>query len=308
MFPIGNDRAELVMEYLTGLMTFAKVVETGSFSAAARALQVSKSHVSKQVGALERSLGVRLLNRTTRRLSLTEVGSALHGHCQRIVHEADAAVALATRAQAEPLGTLRLSAPVSFTASYLAPALAEFLSRYPALHLEIDASDRAVDLADEGFDLALRLSARPAPGLVARRIAPLRWVTCAAPSYLQAHGTPTTPRDLLAHECLSYGGLPASGGWRYRVDGRIVTLPVTGRLRSNQAAVMHQMGLAGLGIIRFPTYVVDADLRAQRLVSLLDAYMVDDEVALYAVWLPTRWMQPKVRVFVDFVLDRFGRL
>lgn len=289
-------------------MTFAKVVETGSFSAAARALGASKSHVSKQVSALEHSLGVRLLNRTTRRLSVTEVGAALHMHCQRIAQEAEAAINVATRAQAAPRGTLRLSAPVSFAAFHLAPALTEFLRRYPEVQLDLDASDRAVDLADEGFDLALRLTAQPAPGLVARRIAPLRWVTCAAPAYLAAHGTPGMPQELLAHECLAYGGLPAMGSWRYRVDGQVITVAVTGRARSNQASVVHQMGVAGLGIIRFPNYVVQPDLAARRLVPLLEAFAVDDEAALYAVWLPNRWMQPKVRAFVDFVLERFGGL
>ena len=151
------------------------------------------------------------------------------------------------------------------------------------------------------------VSARPAPGLVARRIVAVRWVTCAAPSYLAARGMPAAPRDLLAHECLTYGGLPA-GGWRYRVDGRTVTIPAAGRVRSNQTALVHRMGVAGLGIVRFPSYVVDADLRAGRLVPLLEAFAADDELALYAVWLPNRWMQPKVRVFVDFVLERFGAL
>ena len=160
----------------------------------------------------------------------------------------------------------------------------------------------------EGFDLALRLTAQPAPGLVARRIAPLRWVTCAAPGYLAAHGTPGIPQDLLGHDCLTYGGLPATGSWRYRLDGEIVTVPVTGRARSNQASVVHQMGVAGLGVIRFPSYVVQPDLAARRLVPLLERFAVDDDAALHAVWLPNRWMQPKVRVFVDFVLERFGGL
>ncbi len=292
---------------LERMMAFARVVEAQGFSSAARDLGISKSFVSKQVAALEAELGVRLLHRTTRRLSLTEAGQTLYAHCARIGQEAAAASEAVTRLRAEPSGTLRVSAPVSFSAFQLAPLLEGFLARYPAVRIDLDTSDRAVDLADEGFDIALRISQRPADGLVARRIFPLRWMTCASPSYLARHGPPADPAALRAHRCIAYEGRPTTVEWRYRRGGEEIRVSPDGNCRVNQGAVAMQLALAGMGFVHVPHYMVERDLQEGRLVSVLDDWESGPpDSALFAVWLPNRDLPPKVRAFVEFIVAHFG--
>ncbi len=295
------------MQHVERMVAFAKVVESQGFSAAARALGTSKSHVSKQVSALEAQLGVRLLHRTTRRSSVTEAGAMVYEHCARIVAEIQAASEVATRLHAEPSGTLRISAPVSFAAFHLAPALDAFLQLHPRVRVDLDTSDRPVDLADEGFDLAFRITSRPSPGLVARKLLTVTWVTCASPAYLARRGVPKTPADLRDHNCLSYNGQPATVGWHYGVGRDAVTIQPAGTIRANQVTVLHQLALGGLGLLHLPRYVVEADLRAGRLVEVLaDLPGGFEDSALYAVWLPNRYLPPKVRAFVDFMFARFA--
>ena len=206
------------VEHLTEMMTFAKVVELKSFSEAARMLNTSKSLVSKQITTLESALGIRLLNRTTRRMSLTDIGSAYYEHCLRIANEIDAARQTASQFQIEPRGTLKVTAPIMFASLHLTELIGEFLKRYPQVELELDTSDRVVDLVDEGFDLAIRISRSPAPGTVARKIAAFDVVTCAAPSYVALRGSPKAPEDLLEHNCLIYHPSRAHiAGWEYRI-------------------------------------------------------------------------------------------
>ncbi|SNS99041.1 DNA-binding transcriptional regulator, LysR family [Noviherbaspirillum humi] len=293
------------MEHLAEMMAFAKVVETKSFSAAAVALSSSKSLVSKQVSALEAALGVRLLNRTTRRMSLTEVGAAYYEHCARIAQELDAAAETVTKLQAKPRGVLRITSPVIFAAMHLAPAIDGFMRRYPEVEVELNATDRPVDMVEEGFDLAIRITDHPPPSMVARRIAPVRWVTCAAPSYLAQHGTPQTPQDLLQHECLMYQGTQHNI-WRYRVGGREVAVPVRGRCRVNSSEVLIQLALAGAGIVLFPTYVLGPYLKSGRLVHILADSSANADTDMHAIYFPNRYMQPKVRAFIDHLLAHFG--
>jgi DNA-binding transcriptional LysR family regulator len=295
------------MEQLAEMMTFAKVVETKSFSEAARMLQTSKSLVSKQVSQLEATLGVRLLNRTTRSMSLTEIGAAYYEHCARIAQEIEAAGATVTQLQAEPRGTLKLTSTVVFAAMHLAPAIKEFLRRHPQVEIELEASDRVVDLVDEGCDLAIRMSDNPSPNMVARKLAPIRWVTCASPEYLERHGAPQTPHDLGSHNCLLYHGLPAGKGyWRYRVNGKEVVPPLSGNCRVNNSEVLLNLARCGMGIIVFPSYMVGPDLQSGRLCEVLADYAVFPNMALYAMYLPNRYLQPKVRAFIDFLLEYIG--
>jgi DNA-binding transcriptional LysR family regulator len=295
------------MERLAEMMTFARVVETRSFSAAARVMNTSKSLVSKQVSQLEDALGVRLLNRTTRSMSLTEIGAAYYEHCLRIAQEIDAAGATVTQLQAEPRGTLKVTAPVIFASLHLAPALQTFLQRHPQVEVELNATDRVVDLVEEGYDLAIRITDRPAPAMVARRIASVRWATCAAPAYLERHGIPQTPKDLARHNCLVYHGLHStSHGWRYGVDGKEVVVPVSGNCRVNNSEVLHNMALSGMGIVLFPTYIVGPDLQSGRLREVLTDHVSYPQSDLYATYLPNRYLQPKVRAFIDHLLAFFG--
>jgi DNA-binding transcriptional LysR family regulator len=295
------------MERLVEMMAFAKVVETRSFSAAAVALKTSKSLVSKQVSNLEAALGVRLLNRTTRRMSLTEIGAAYYEHCSRISQEIDAAAETVTQLQVEPRGVLRITSPVIFASLHLAPAMQSFMRRYEEVEIELNATDRPVDIVEEGYDLAIRITDHPAPTMVARRIAPVRWVTCASPEYLERHGTPTTLQDLAQHQCLVYQGIPTlRSGWRYQNGGREVSLSVNGKCRVNNSEVLLQLALGGMGIVLFPTYVLGQYLKDGRLRQILPDFEANPDMGMHAIYLPNRYMQPKVRAFIDHLMEHFG--
>ena len=295
------------MERLAEMMTFAKVVETRSFSEAARVLSTSKSLVSKQVSNLESALGVRLLHRTTRRMSLTEIGAAYYEHCVRIANEIDAAEETVSQLQVEPRGVLRITSPVIFASLHLAPALRTFLQRHEQVEVELNASDRIVDIVEEGYDLAIRITDHPTPTMVARKIAPVRWVTCASPEYLERSGIPDAPQDLSRHQCLVYQGIPAMrSGWPYRIGNKNVMLQVSGRCRVNTSEVLLQMALDGMGIVLFPTYILGPLLKGGRLTQILPEYVAYPDTSLYATYLPNRYMQPKVRAFIDHLLEHFG--
>ncbi|RJF99462.1 LysR family transcriptional regulator [Noviherbaspirillum saxi] len=295
------------MERLVEMMAFAKVVETRSFSAAAQQLKTSKSLVSKQVSNLESALGVRLLNRTTRRMSLTEIGSAYYEHCARIAQEIDAAAETVTQLQVEPRGVLRITSPVIFASLHLAPALQTFLKRYDEVEVELNATDRPVDIVEEGYDLAIRISDNPPANMIARRIAPVRWVTCASPEYLERHGTPRTPQELAQHQCLVYQGIPAlRSGWRYQTGSKEISLSVNGKCRVNNSEVLLQLALDGLGIVLFPTYILGHHLKSGRLKEILPDSVANPDMSMYAVYMPNRYMQPKVRAFIDHLLAHFG--
>jgi DNA-binding transcriptional LysR family regulator len=298
------------MENLAGMAVFARVVEAKSFSGAARRLGVSKSAVSKQVAQLERSLKARLLNRTTRRISLTEVGAAFYEHCARMLAEAEAAELAVSRLYAEPRGVLRVSAPAAFGHLHVAPAIPDFIARHPDVAVQIVMNDRAVDLAEEGFDIAIRMTQEQAPNIVARRLAPVRWAVCAAPAYLKGHDAPRAPQDLVRHNCLFYSlpPLESSAEWRFTSDAGESAVRVAGNFTVNNSEALREAVLKGLGVALLPTFTVGKDLREKRLQPLLPGYRALGTFGsdVYAVYLPTRFLSPKVRAFVDFFVERFG--
>jgi DNA-binding transcriptional LysR family regulator len=295
------------MDNLGEMAVFARVVETESFSAAARVLGISKSAASKQVSRLEDRLGVRLLNRTTRRLSLTEAGAAFYAACERVVAEAEAAEAAVRRLAAAPRGTLKVNVPMSFGMLYLAPALPDFMARYPELAVDMVLNDRLVDLVEEGFDMGVRIGRLTDSSLIARRLGPNRMLLYAAPSYLSRHGRPETPRDLLRHECLVYSYQRNVGDWRFRgPDGEETRLRVKGRLTINNGDALHAAALGGLGITLQPSFICGGDLEAGRVERLLPDWQAARESSIYAVYPASRNLLPKVRVFVDFLAERFG--
>ncbi|NEX60911.1 LysR family transcriptional regulator [Noviherbaspirillum galbum] len=294
------------MNNLEGMITFAKVVETRSFSAAADALKTSKSQISKQINQLESALGVRLLQRTTRRMSLTEIGAAYYEHCQRIAQEIDAAGETVTQLQAEPRGVLRITSPVIFASLHLAPALQSFLERHEHVEIDLHASDRTMDIVDDGYDLAIRITDKPLPNMVARQIAPVRWVTCAAPSYLERHGTPRTPQELQDHQCLMYQGIPAARtDWRYLAGNKEWVLHPKGRCRVNSSEVLLQLAVDGMGIVLFPKYILGHYLKTGQLVEILHDTVANPNMGLYVIYPPNRYMQPKVRAFIDHLMAHF---
>ena len=295
------------MEHFGDIAVFVRVVEAGSFTAAADKLGLSQSAVSKCVNRLEERMGTRLLNRSTRKLSLTEAGAALHAHGLRALHEMDEAELEVARLQTEPRGLLRVNAPMSFGVLHIAPAVHDFLQRYPALTLDLQLDDRLVELVEEGFDCAVRIKALTDSTLVAKKLAPCRQVVCAAPEYLQAHGTPRTPQDLQDHRCLiyTYRGKPLE--WEFSgARAEKIKVTVSGPLHSNSGLASREAALRGAGILSVPTFYVGDDLRAKRLVALLTDYTPLPEINIYAVYPERRNLSPKVRAFVDFLHARFG--
>lgn len=290
------------------MAVFARVAEASSFSGAARRLGVSKAAVSKQVARLERALGAKLINRTTRRLSLTEVGQAFYLHCARIVAEAEAAELAVSRLRSEPRGVLKLTAPAAFGHLHVAPAIPDFLARHPELSVQLVMNDRMVDLVEEGYDVAIRMTAEPAPNIVARRLAPVRWAVCASPEYVARHRAPQAPNDLSGHNCLFYSFLEASSDWRFGSAAGDLTVRVTGNFTVNNSEALREAALRGLGVALLPTFTVGRDLQEGALSLLLPDYTPHGTFGtdVYAVYLPTRYLSPKVRAFVDFFVERFG--
>ena len=287
------------------LQAFVRVAETGSFSEAARRLGLSKSMISRQVSSLETELGVRLLHRTTRSLSPTEAGRAYLERCQRILADLDEANQLVSQLQTTPRGRLRVSAPLSFGIGHLSSALPGFLERYPEIELDMNMTDRHVDLVEEGWDVAVRIGRLADSSLICRRLAPIRRLAAAAPSYLERQGTPLAPQDLEGHDCLTHGNM-VSFEWRF-VSSENQPLPVAvhGRFHADNGDVLRDMAVAGVGIVMLPTFFLGDDIRAGRLVPLLGAYIPLD-VSLNAVYPHGRHLSPKVRAFVDYLAECFG--
>jgi DNA-binding transcriptional LysR family regulator len=294
------------MDRLAAIEAFVRVAECGSFSQAAARLRSSKSVVSRQVGALEAELGARLLQRTTRALTLTEAGRSYFARASRILADLAEANASVGQLQAAPRGRLRLNAPVSFGFLHLAPALPEFLDRYPDVEVEMTMNDRFVDLVDEGFDVAVRIGKLDDSSLVARKLAPMRRTVCAAPAYLQRRGTPASPDDLKVHECLCYSNVGRSEEWRFvRPDGAPWPVEVHGRLHVNNGDALRAATLRGFGLAVLPSFLIGRDFQSGALVSVLAPFMPQDS-AVYAVYPHARHLSPKVRAFVDFLAERFG--
>ncbi|MGH8658860.1 MAG: LysR family transcriptional regulator [Gammaproteobacteria bacterium] len=261
------------MDNLSDVMVFVRVVELSSFTAAADELQLSKAVVSKYVTRLEERLGARLLNRTTRRLTLTEAGTALYRRSAEALGEIRQAEEEVAQLAGEPRGHLRISAPIYFGSVMLAPLLPEFMSRYPAITFDLDLNDRMIDLVKDRIDLAVRISELADSSLVARKIAPCPLIVVGSPEYLKRHGTPQTPTDLVHHHCLSYSLLRAPNEWRFRTPkGRWISVTVRGPIRCNNDATLKQCVLDGLGLRQLPRLLVAHELAQGTLVEVLKDY------------------------------------
>jgi len=294
-----------VADPLSEMSVFAKVVSAGSLSAAARDLGVSPAAVSRKLAALEARLGVRLLNRSTRRIALTDEGARYHEACVRILAEVAEAEAAASARRAEPQGVLKVAIPASFGHLHIAPLIPRFAERYPKVQLALSLSDRAVNLIEEGYDLAIRIGALKDSSLAARRLAPNRRVVCASPEYLRKHGTPRTPEDLVHHNCLTTTDFHMN--WEYRdPSGRRGVVRVSGRYACDNWEVLREWALAGLGVALKSTWDVRRHLEDGSLVALLPGYDFATEVSIYAVYPHRRYLPAKTRAFIDFLADSFG--
>lgn len=282
---------------------FLMVVEEGSFTAAARRLGLTKSYVSKLVVRLEDRLGIRLLQRSTRQLIVTEPGRTYFERCSDAMRALKDAETEATELQTAPQGRLRISLPTEFAIRHLAAPLAEFKARYPGLTIEAVLGDRKVDILAEGFDLAVRIGDLADSSLITRRLASMERSVCASPAYLRSRGTPGQPEELVDHECLlySYHAVPTS--WRLQGVSREAVVEVTGSLVSNHAAMLVEAACQGLGLILCPIFFTAPSLRAGRLVRVLPGWQFPLTVSV--VFPNARHVAAKVRLFVDFLVTHF---
>lgn len=293
------------MDRFQAITAFAKVVESGSFVRAAERLGVSVSAASRQVAELEAHLDARLLNRTTRRLSLTESGRAFFERSVQLLADLEEAEQSAGAATIRPRGTLRLTCGTTFGSRYLAPAVADFVVRYPEMRFDVELSDRATDLVDEGFDAAVRIGTIGSQNLVGRKIGETRLVCCASPSYLKRRGEPRKPEDLVAHACLTYEYAPGKNLWAFRDRrGNDRSVRVAGPVHANNGRFLEALAVAGLAIVIEPDFIVGPDVRAGRLVPILRGFE-PTTANIYVVYPSRRNLSAKVRAFADFLSARF---
>ncbi|TAK43338.1 MAG: LysR family transcriptional regulator [Betaproteobacteria bacterium] len=288
------------------MSVFAKVVEQGSFARAAERLGISTSACSRHVADLEAHLATRLLQRTTRRLSLTEGGQAFYERCVQLLADLEDAEGAAAASSARPRGTIKLTCSINFGIRHVAPAIGAFQAQHGEVRFDVTLADRIVDLVEEGYDLAIRIGATGGETVVARRLGESRLVCCASRAYLERHGTPRSPEDLARHRCLSYEYLPQRGLWQFRDrSGRERPVRVSGPLHSNNGDLLAAAAAQGMGIALEPDFMVGDDLKAGRLVRVLEAFAAPVS-AIYAVYPSRRYLSAKVRAFVDYLAARFA--
>lgn len=290
------------MDTLEAMRVFVTVVERNGFSAAADALDMSTASVTRQVAALEKRLGTRLLNRTTRRVGLSSAGSGYYQRAVELLGElAELEAAVGAQALA-PAGLLRINAPVSFGIARLGPLLAGYHARHPQVKLDLTLGDRLVDIVEEGYDVALRITRQPSPSLIARKLAQMPVLLCAAPGYLARAGTPQVPSDLSRHACLTYSYWSGGETWQLQGPGGEATVAVSGGLRANNGEVLREAACSGLGIVLQPQFVVGPALASGALVPVLPQWQVAP-IGLYAVYASRSHLAPKVRSFIDYLVE-----
>ena len=294
------------MDRFLEMRTFVQVVDTGSFVGAAEPLDMSKAAVSRYLADLEARLGVRLLHRTTRRLSLTEDGEVFYLRCKELLGGLDAAEAEVTARSGDAVGQLRVNAPVSFGILYLAPVWAAFKARHPQVSFDVTLSDRVVDIVDEGFDLAIRITQLQNSSLISRRLASTRMVLCASPTYLARQGTPVHPSELVQHHILAYSYWSSRDEWAFDGPDGVVVVKTTPCLRSNNGDTCRAVALAHEGIILQPSFMVGADLAAGTLVELCPGYRALER-GRHGVYSSRKHVAPKVRLLIDFLVEHFAQ-
>lgn len=296
------------MDRLEDLRLFTLVAEGRSFTKAADKLGLSKSAASRRIGELETRLGARLFNRTTRHISLTQVGEGFYARVTQALDALEEAERSVASQHAAPRGVLKLAAPMSFGIVHLSGAIADFMGLYPEVTVDMDLSDRFVDLVEEGYDLAVRIGRLKDSSLVARRLCPVRAVICASPDYLNRRGTPQTPADIADHDCLIYTNVQNPDQWTFRTapgSEETQNVRLKGRLRANNGDALREAAMHGQGLVLLPTFIVGDALAAKRLVPVLDTWLPPPSAA-NALYPANRHLSPKVRAFVDFLAGRFG--
>lgn len=286
--------------------TFARVVESGSFSRAARDLHMTPSAVSKMIGRLEDRLGVRLLSRTTRKLSLTEEGRAFYQRVTPILAEVEEAEETVSLSTAEARGVLKVNSSTAFGQYQIVPLIPAMLEKYPSLQVQLTMTDSIVNLVEEGFDVSVRIGTLTDSSLIARKLGVAHRVLVASPAYLERHGAPTCPEDLKDHECLKLSIPTSLNKWEFTTADGPRTVEVKGRFEADNAIALHEAALAGIGLFRAASFVVGDDIKAGRLVPVLDTFEISDDPGIFAVWPHNRNLSAKVRAFVDTLVDAFS--
>ncbi len=300
-----NNRSPV--DLIRSIETFVAVVDAGSLVAAAERLDTSTAAVSRHIGGLERHLGSRLLNRTTRRLSITDSGRELYNRAQQILADVAELEATVGQSTVKPSGNLRISAPLSLGIAKFGAWLPGFLGRYPDLKLDIDLTDRLVDLASDGIDVAVRIARQPATtNVIASRIAAVEMITCAAPAYLDRRGRPMTPGNLSDHDTLAYSYLSSGDSWTFtHHGGDSATVRIHPRVHASNGDVIAQLAIAGFGVIVQPAFIVERDVAEGRLVRLLDGWTMEG-FSLYAIYLSRAFLSAKVRAFTEHLREVAG--
>lgn len=301
---------DMVKNYLDDLVVFVRVVELKTFASVAENLGVPPSIVSKQIARLEKNIGARLLNRTTHGVSPTEVGEAVYGRACNILAESKAIDSLICGFQSEPRGVLRVTSPVAFGNAHIVPFIPEFQKRHPKVCISLELINHYVDVAEEGVDLVIRIANDLKQNLMARPLAKIRYALCASPGYLKEHGTPAAPDDLAQHSCLIYGRRHAQDTWTFAdAAGEKTRVKVAGRLVVNSTESLRTLALQGQGIALLPMFSVGDDIRNGDLRIILPALIPQGQFGgtLYAAYLPNPFLSPKVRAFIDFLLEKYGR-
>jgi DNA-binding transcriptional LysR family regulator len=289
------------MDIVASMKVFVAVVDAGSFVAAADRLDMSRAMASKYVAMLEDHLGTRLLNRTTRRLSLTEPGLVFYERSVQILVDVAEAAQVAGHMAAEPRGVLKVTMPLSYGLHRLGPVISEYVRRFPQVKLDLSLSDRKIDLVDEGFDVAVRIGKLPESGLIARKLGAIQSIVVGAPAYLEQHGIPEVPSDLAHHVCLGYALGTGGDEWRLQGAGGLVTVRSTGSIKADNGDILRLAALQGAGLIFQPQFIVEEEVQAGRLVQVLNGY-TSEELGVYAVYPSRKHLSAKVRTFVDHLV------
>ncbi|EJC6803861.1 LysR family transcriptional regulator [Vibrio parahaemolyticus] len=293
------------MNAIASLPVFVAVVECGSFSLAAKQLNLTKSAISKRINQLEDDLGIRLLNRTTRKLSLTETGERYFEYASQALNLAQQGVDAVSELQGSPQGRLKITVPMSFGVLHIAPLISEFLARYPKIEVDLNLEDKMVDLVKDGFDLGIRIGELTSSNLIAKRLAPCKSVLCASPDYLAEFGTPQKPSDLVSHNCLRYSYFRGGVEWMFINNGSEYKVLPKGNFIVNNSEAIRQLLLRGSGIAQLPTFIAGRDFAAGNLKPVMEEYSLPEH-AIYAVFPERKHMPLKVRAFIDFISEKLG--
>ncbi|MGR6500684.1 LysR substrate-binding domain-containing protein [Shewanella sp. Koi 1] len=295
------------MDHFSALPIFVSVVECGSFSAAGQKLGLSKSAISKRITQLEQHIGIQLLQRTTRSLSLTDAGARYFEYIRPAVQLTQEGLDAISELQQTPKGNLRISVPMVFGRLYIAPLIAEFLKRYPDIQLQMQMDDKTTDLIAGGFDLAIRIGELPDSSLIARKIVPCLSVICASPAYLAQHGLPIVPNELTQHNCLFYSYFQDGVEWSFHSPDGMQRIQPKGNYQVNNSDAIHLACLDGLGIANLPRFIVESDLQAGRLQTILADFPLPEH-GIYAVYPQRKYLPTKVTVLIEFLMEKLGKI